>query len=103
MPRPAGHNGHRLTSRHWNKCRKGLQVSGIGSLPYEESLDRLGLTTLQARRERSDMIETYKITTGKVDVKPSIWFPPLASREVAASAKATRMTLTTHSSNYPVP
>ena len=65
------------------------QVSGIGSLPYEERLDRLGLTTLQARRDRGDMIETYKITTRKVDVQPSTWFSPLASRDGAAITRAT--------------
>ena len=34
------------------------QVSGIGSLPYEERLDRLVLTTLQTRSQRGDKIET---------------------------------------------
>ena len=52
-------------------------------------MDRLGLTTLQARRERGDMIETYKIITGKVDVQPSTWFSPSESREGAASNRAT--------------
>ena len=61
------------------------QVSGMGNLPYEERLDRLGLTTLQARRERGDMIESFKIITGKVDVQPGLWFTPLTSREGAAS------------------
>ena len=65
------------------------QVSGMGNLPYEERLDRLGLTTLQARRERGDMIESFKIITGKVDVDPDIWFTPLYSREGAASIRAT--------------
>ena len=61
----------------------------MGSLPYEERLGRLGLTTLLARRERGDMIETYKIITNKVDVQPSIWFDPLTSREGAASTRST--------------
>ena len=65
------------------------QVAEIGSLPYEERLDRLGLTTLQARRERGDMVETYKIITGKVAVQPSTWFSQLTSREGAASTRAT--------------
>ena len=65
------------------------QVSGIGSLSYQERLERLGLTTLQARRERGDMIETFKILTGKVDVQPSTWFTPLTNREGAASTRAT--------------
>ena len=56
----------------------------MGGLPYEERLRRLGLTTLQARRERGDMIEAYKIITGKVDVDPAIWFTPLTNREGAS-------------------
>ena len=52
-------------------------------------MDKLGLTTLQARRERGDMIDTFKILTGKVDVQPSIWFSPLEAREGAASTRAT--------------
>ena len=65
------------------------QVSGMGSLPYEERLTRLGLTTLQARRERGDMVETYKILTGKSDVDQNIWFTPLENRDGAASTRAT--------------
>ena len=65
------------------------QVSGMGGLPYEERLRRLGLTTLQARRERGDMIEAYKIITGKVDVDPAIWFNPLTNREGASSTRST--------------
>ena len=56
------------------------QVTGIGSLPYEERLKRLGLPTLQARRERGDMVETYKILNGMVDVDPNLWFTPLETR-----------------------
>ena len=44
---------------------------------------------MQARRERGDMVEAYKIITGKVDVQPSIWFSPLTTREGAASTRAT--------------
>ena len=66
------------------------QVSGVGNLPYQERLDKLGLTTLQARRERGDMIDSYKILTGKVDVKPETWFTPLtSSREDSATTRAT--------------
>ena len=61
----------------------------MSSLPYEERLNKLGLTTLQSRRERGDMIETFKIMTGKVDVEPGIWFTPLTTREGAASTRAT--------------
>ena len=39
-------------------------VSGMGNLTYGERLAKLGLTTLQDRRVRGDMIETFKILTG---------------------------------------
>ena len=64
-------------------------MSGIGSLSYAERLSRLGLTTLHARRDRGDMIETFKIVTGKVDVEPNIWFTSMTDREGAASTRAT--------------
>ena len=57
----------------------------MGSLPYKERLEKLGLTTLQVRRERGDIIETYKILTQKVDVEPSIWLTLLATKDGAAS------------------
>ena len=41
---------------------------------YEERLRRLGLTTLQQRRLRGDVIETYKIITGKENVDPTFFF-----------------------------
>ena len=63
--------------------------AGIGSLSYSERMSRLGLTTLHTRRDIGDMIETFKIVTGRVDVEPSIWFTPLTSREGAASTLAT--------------
>ena len=36
-----------------------------------------------------DMIDIYKILTGKVDVTPETWFTPLATREGAAITRAT--------------
>ena len=49
-------------------------VSGLKGKTYEERLKELGLTTLEARRERGDMIEVFKILTGKEDVDPGAWF-----------------------------
>ena len=70
------------------------QVSGIGRLPNEQRLARLGLTTLQARREKRDMMEVYEIMTGKVDVQPSILFTSTPSREGAAGTRPTLGTST---------
>ena len=36
-------------------------IDGLGLLPYQVRLDKLGLTTLLERRARGDLIETFKI------------------------------------------
>ena len=48
-------------------------VKGFKKLQYEERLRRLGLTTLQ-QRLRGDLIETYKILTGKEKVDRNDFF-----------------------------
>ena len=47
-------------------------------LPYQERLRKLGLPTLEYRRERADMIQTYKILHGidKID-KDKLFTPAL--------------------------
>ena len=39
-------------------------VFGVEKLTYEERLNRLGLTTLEDRRLRGDLIEVFKIIKG---------------------------------------
>lgn len=39
-------------------------VPELRNLPYEERLKTLGLTTLEERRHRGDLIEVFKITHG---------------------------------------
>jgi len=55
------------------KCATKM-VYGYQKLSYEKRLRRLGLTTLQTRRLRGDLIETYKIITGKENVDPTFFF-----------------------------
>jgi len=43
-------------------------------LTYGERLTRLGLTTLETRRLRGDLIEVFKIFKGFDDVKPTVFF-----------------------------
>lgn len=45
--------------------RATRMVSGLRYKSYSERLRILGLTTLQQRRKRGDLIETYKLLTGK--------------------------------------
>ena len=49
-------------------------VYGFRNLKYEERLERLNLFSLQYRRMRGDMIETYKIMSGLEDVNSSQFF-----------------------------
>ena len=49
-------------------------VSGLEGKTYEERLSECGLTTLEDRRMRGDMIEVFKILHGLEDVEKSTWF-----------------------------
>ena len=49
-------------------------VKGLKKLPYEERLHSLKLYPLEQRRLRGDLIETYKILTGKERVNPAVFF-----------------------------
>ena len=42
-------------------------IPGFNNLNYEERLNKLKLPTLNYRRHRGDMIEIYKISSGKYD------------------------------------
>ena len=57
------------------------------NLSYEERLQKLGLPTLQYRRLRGDMIETYKLVTGKYDAAVSNIMP---KRQESATSLPTR-------------
>ena len=49
-------------------------VSGIGSMSYEERLRVCGLTSLEERRKRGDMIECFKILNDFVDYESTDFF-----------------------------
>ena len=49
-------------------------VYDIGNLKYYERLERLNLFSLKYRRLRGDMIGTYEIISGLVDVNSSVFF-----------------------------
>ena len=49
-------------------------VHGLRHFSYQERLERLQLTSLKDRFKRGDMIETYKIMSGKLNVDYTHWF-----------------------------
>ena len=55
-------------------------VPELKNLEYSERLERLGLTTLEERRVRGDMIQTYKFISRKEDIDPSVFFQMAAQR-----------------------
>ena len=54
--------------------RASKLVRGIKHLTYEERLQRLKLIKIEDRARRGDLIETYKIMTGKLNVNPEKFF-----------------------------
>lgn len=62
-------------------------VSGLQNRTYEARLKELGLTTLEARRERADMIQTFKIMNNLEDVDATTWFTRLET------GRTTRLTM----------
>lgn len=62
-------------------------VSGLTGT-YKENLKVLNLQTLEDRRERYDLIQTYKIIKELDAVKPSLWFNLAGSNSV----RQTRLT-----------
>ena len=55
-------------------------VPGFDKISYEERLRRLKLPSLQYRRKRGDMIQTYKIMRGFDRIDPAVFFKFLPSQ-----------------------
>jgi len=56
--------------------RATKMVHGLKEAAYEDRLRSLGLTTLEQRRLRGDLILTYKLLTNKMEVDASQFFQP---------------------------
>ena len=56
-------------------------VAGLKGRTYEEKLKEVGLTSLEDRRERGDMIQTFKIIQGLDQVEVGTWFTMASERD----------------------
>ena len=63
-------------------------VSNFQARTYKDKLLEAGMTTLEQRRERGDLIQMFRIMTGKDDVKSSTWFQLTADRGGGANTRA---------------
>ena len=49
-------------------------ISGLAGNTYEEKCKELGLESLEARRNKQDLLQTYKIFNGKDRIKQEVLF-----------------------------
>jgi hypothetical protein len=70
-------------------------VAGLRGRSYEQKLREVGLTTLEERRIRGDMIQTSRILNGIDHVDASTWFDMAADRDRAGAANTRHSTDTT--------
>ena len=62
-------------------------VTNLNSRTYEDRLRELGLDSLEQRRMRGDLIQTYKVFSGKDNVKPATWFKMSGPLEGAVTTR----------------
>jgi len=78
-------------------------VSGLKSAVYEERLKEIGLQSLTQRRERYDMIQTFKILNSIDKVDYRIWFERInVERQIQTRLTTCSMNLVTKRSNREV-
>ena len=74
-------------------------IDGIGILPYPTRLKILQLTTLLERRMRGDLIETFKILSGKVDYGQTLFRVSRSGANILKDKRSDRI-LSNRVANY---
>ena len=81
--RPHLEYGNVIWGPHYKEDQKAVEkvqrratklITIIKYLPYEQRLQHLNLPSLMHRRRRGDMIQVYKMITGKVDIDMCMFF-----------------------------
>ena len=65
-------------------------VTNFRGKTYEEKLAEAGMTTLEERRRRGDLLQAYRVLNEVDSVDPSLWFTMAKHREDGPAAEATR-------------
>ena len=68
--------------------RAVMMVTNLKGKDYSQRLEELGITTLEERRERGDLIQAYKVLTGKERVSFQTWFQMCAALEDRRGTRA---------------
>ena len=63
-------------------------VTNLRGKSYEERLAELGMVTLEKRRQRGDLIQAYKVLSGKDQVAASTWFDCQEPQEDRVTTRA---------------
>ena len=71
------------------QARAVRMVSGLKSKTYPERLKEVGLTSLEVRRVRGDMIQVWKTLHQKDDVLHETWFTPALGQRLGSSTRST--------------
>ena len=83
--------GHKRIILERVQRRATRMITGYSKLNYEERLASLGLTTLETRRLRGDLIEAFKISKGYDNIGSEIFFSKNASNLRGHSMKSFKL------------
>ena len=64
-----------------------MMVTNRKGKNYSQRLEELGMTPLEEKRERGDLIQAYKVLTGKEMVNFQTWFQMCAALEDMRSTR----------------
>ena len=68
------HGIHTTGNTYWYIGKNSRLVPDLRNLSYCDRLKRYGLNTLEDRRKRGALIETYQIITGKGNIRRDRFF-----------------------------